>query len=871
MKKTFSILLTLALVLSFSVVAVPMGTVGASTSTINVSQPVQVTSDSHYERGQAIIYDGANYWLFYGRSVSVTATYEAATPPAPDTHDYKIYYKKASTVAGLASATPTLLNEVNNANIYLGEISAATNGGTGRIFVYGARDRDGAPGGQACDLYAFSTLNNGVSWNSYNYTSYGVSGVLPDGSAHHAAVNFGGQLWVAWHDGSGWASKYYSGGWHGPYDITTTGPGLGKFYVEGSNLYFVRATSGTQNIFQWNGSTWSQIDSATEAGAYDPTIYKIGSNYVCAYAPYISPKQWIKAKVGSSLSSLLSGGTQLAITFGGYGTTNTWVDMWPTGFTDNSGATYLFYTSERSPTDGSPTGASDEVAGNIWYLKVDWPVTNDHYTYIENAVDNASSGATIEVAAGTYAGATVDQDVTIEPKTGDVVTINDGPQHPAGFLRAGFWFQGFTGNGATIRGFQFAGTNQAGTTDDNLLDFAIFSRGANDVTVENNVITDTLQAITNWHGDRWQIRNNQITDLWTLNGGGIGILVGANDGTTVQDNTVSDNQISGTLYVYSGDGGGYDGTGIVLYTDFRWGGSGGIVTNTLVSGNDISMVSNNKGVVDFNGIELTDTNGNDANPSISNNQVVSNNIHGNSDDGIAVSAGTNNNDFNLNCIYGNLGWGVWYGGGLGPIDAEDNWWGDDSGPSVNGPGTGDAVSTNVDFDPWTGKVSSVSTTTSTGTASFASSSGGIANLKAVTPTPSGCPVALPHGVFNFTICCIPSGGTVTLTVTLPKNVPVGTRWWKYQNGTWDSLPNLSDNGDAIMVISLTDGGQGDGDLTVNGQITDDGGPGGGGAAVVGWETYPTNKARVLLPWIVLLAAIMAGAGFLVVRRRRAQG
>jgi len=44
----------------------------------------------------------------------------------------------------------------------------------------------------------------------------------------------------------------------------------------------------------------------------------------------------------------------------------------------------------------------------------------------------------------------------------------------------------------------------------------------------------------------------------------------------------------------------------------------------------------------------------------------------------------------------------------------------------------------------------------------------------------------------------------------------------------------------------------------------------GGGGAVGWETYPISKARVLLPWIALVAAIMAGASLLVLRRRRAQ-
>ena len=38
---------------------------------------------------------------------------------------------------------------------------------------------------------------------------------------------------------------------------------------------------------------------------------------------------------------------------------------------------------------------------------------------------------------------------------------------------------------------------------------------------------------------------------------------------------------------------------------------------------------------------------------------------------------------------------------------------------------------------------------------------------------------------------------------------------------------------------------------------------------VGWGTYPVDKLRVLLPWIALLAAVVAGASLLVVRHRRA--
>jgi len=202
-----------------------------------------------------------------------------------------------------------------------------------------------------------------------------------------------------------------------------------------------------------------------------------------------------------------------------------------------------------------------------------------------------------------------------------------------------------------------------------------------------------------------------------------------------------------------------------------------------------------------------------------------------------------------------------------PIDAENNWWGSSSGPyhATNLGGTGDDVSNNVDFDPWVGKP--VQTTTGTGPASFTSSSGWTVDVTPVVPP--GLPsVTFPHGMFSFKVVGLTPGQTVTVTITLPAPVPVGTLWWKYHNGQWYSLPNLDDDGDNIMVIQLTDGGSGDLDGVADGIISDPGGP--GNPMTVGWETSPISKSAVLAPWIALLAAIIAGAGLLVMRRRRAQ-
>jgi hypothetical protein len=74
-----------------------------------------------------------------------------------------------------------------------------------------------------------------------------------------------------------------------------------------------------------------------------------------------------------------------------------------------------------------------------------------------------------------------------------------------------------------------------------------------------------------------------------------------------------------------------------------------------------------------------------------------------------------NNDYGLYCdtdslpvvhnnnIEGNAHYGFYNDGSLGTIDAENNWWGDATGPyhpTHNPGGLGDEVSDYVDFDPW---------------------------------------------------------------------------------------------------------------------------------------------------------------------------
>jgi hypothetical protein len=215
------------------------------------------------------------------------------------------------------------------------------------------------------------------------------------------------------------------------------------------------------------------------------------------------------------------------------------------------------------------------------------------YVSIEEAVDVANPGDVIKVGRGEYAGCYLYKQVTIVGCGGTV--INSGPVHGSGLIQG---FRLMTGSdGSTFRKLTFT------------VDFAIMNGGAvDDVEVSHCTFLDTVQAVSNWGGCGWDITHNRITDLRTHSGGGIGILVADRFGGTVTDNLVAHNKITGTLHVWESDGGGYSGSGIVLYADFRWGMAGAeAIYDNVVRHNKVSLVSDNPEVVDVVAFELTDT------------------------------------------------------------------------------------------------------------------------------------------------------------------------------------------------------------------------------------------------------------------------
>lgn len=518
------------------------------------------------------------------------------------------------------------------------------------------------------------------------------------------------------------------------------------------------------------------------------------------------------------------------------------------------------------------------------------------YSTIQAAAGNASSGDTIVVAAGTYAGAIVDKHVAIVGAAGggSVITsgVHYGGSHPT--LTTAFRLDAGA-DGTEIRDFTIQ--CNAGSS----FYFGVFSRGVDDVTVDGLTVNDAVQGITNWGGSNWVITNNQVTDTVAAGGGGIAIFLGALPGNAspglevCQGNLVEAN----TMSSYSTEA-GYTAPGVCLVLDIRYNSipadlSGGEdVSNNRIVGNTITGTGNTNEV----GIEIGVCGaGGDAGKTaatmgiVHDNYVEDNTVHS-SDYGLyfyvvqdltvtgnnITSCATHGisiwDDFtgtiHFNSIAGNAH-GLYSDVSSRTIDARYNWWGANDGPDTVGPGSGDYVSTYVDYSSWTQQTA---TSTGTGTASFTASAGTITGMTSVSEgsLPAAAqatkPTSFPNGLFSFDITGLTPGQTVTVTITLPAG-SAPTQYWKYHasEGGWIQIPMTVVGPPNVITITLVDGGLGDDDGLPNGVIVDQGGPGGG---AVGWETYPVSKARVLLPWITLLVAIIAGAGLLAVRRRRVQ-
>ena len=189
-----------------------------------------------------------------------------------------------------------------------------------------------------------------------------------------------------------------------------------------------------------------------------------------------------------------------------------------------------------------------------------WHVPGDFAT-IQDAVDSAqvSNGDRILVDAGNYAGAILDRPLVIKGTDGTI--INSGVPYKAGSSLLTAFRLDEGADGAEVSHFTIPNDTAS------YYFFAIFARNVNQVSIHHLVITNSVQAITNYNGSEWQIAHNTITGTNAVNGGGIGILVNAWDGsqdsepdeTEANNNVIEHNYTDGMV----GDV-GFSGPGICL-------------------------------------------------------------------------------------------------------------------------------------------------------------------------------------------------------------------------------------------------------------------------------------------------------------------
>ena len=360
-------------------------------------------------------------------------------------------------------------------------------------------------------------------------------------------------------------------------------------------------------------------------------------------------------------------------------------------------------------------------AATTWYVDDDCGASPDGtvgnpYCTIQAAINAASPGDTITVSAGTYGEQLiVDESITLQGEDRGT-TIIEYPPAPV----SDQYLVLVKADDVTIKGFKILGHFATG----NMAAYIVHSQGTG-LIVENNEIQGFIGVFGNLINA--QIRNNIIgtnrKGIYIPGGNNIlNLLIEGNtiepaEGAgsyayncgaiymdnaidiTIQGNTMRDFSSSVDPSMTAGRGVEGSNNNHITISDNTFENSRDAITMWIVT--DIEIDGNTIANSDRYGINIKGQN----------IKIVNNEITGSGDSGVNIAEfaiSTQNVNVNFNNIVGNTNYGIkneW----SGEVDAENNWWGHASGPS--GPdgrttkkgkeiGKGDAVSANVDWDPW---------------------------------------------------------------------------------------------------------------------------------------------------------------------------
>jgi hypothetical protein len=718
-------------------------------ATIEVSQPTYLTSNDRYDRNPSIIYDGSNYWLFYTKADQPGLAVRGQGGYNPDADKYVVYFKKATSITGLASAAETelTLSRTNRPPSFDQRVVTAVYDGSG-IWVIASSGQSGTDRG----MYYYKYSSEGI-WTGPTILISDTG--VPRRGGHINAVYGSGTIYIVWECSDGTSDfRAYSiatSTLHTMVDISSDK--MPKITLMGTTLYVVSIEDGTSDIEVYSATAdttpsfthhSTAIPGAGLPSLYDPCIFNDGNNLYVFAAPYV-PANEQKYLVQTRYSSG-SWATQHRVTYGGYGSTYWW-EYWPIGYYDGMNL-YVFYTTESS----SPVYGDGEVA----YLKMDWNLSNDHYCYIPNAINQATSGDVINVAEGIYyetqlritksltlsgsgASSTIIDAQQNQPPDEGVVRVTSGTGGPV--LIQGFTIRNpgldlsygyrivlaayFTDAPVTVQNCRLIGISGLETYG-----FYVFqNHGTNAKVTITSSEFETLWAgvLGEMTKAAVEVSNNDFHDLFPL-------IEGSDTYTpyAVQFYDESGTHNDQLLEISGNNMHDYAGRGIQFYADV-----GAKYTNVEITNNVITSVGSSAGVQAgirfFNAAGDTDNGVYNALISANtitgaggaqskgiwligpnNNVTVQNNFIGNTGTGVATTSGSaefasglvvQNNSLTGNTIAVSNG----STDSTNIIDASGNWFG------VNTPaGVAMEVSSNVDYTPWLND----STDTNPGTLGF---------------------------------------------------------------------------------------------------------------------------------------------------------
>jgi hypothetical protein len=326
------------------------------------------------------------------------------------------------------------------------------------------------------------------------------------------------------------------------------------------------------------------------------------------------------------------------------------------------------------------------------------------YPTISAAVAAASPGATINVDPGVYnETVTINKPLTLDgaqagadasTRSGSNESVVQGPNGQTAFVVAA--------NDVTINGFTVQGN-----TSVNQFGAGIYIQpGESGTQIRDNIVQDNIVGLflsNSSATDQAVVANNLFRDN-TQPGAASGTDIYADQftaGSGMQNVLIENNTFTNSTFVENTWGIGISNTdGTHPFTNLQ------ILNNTFNNtGRDLYFFDTTNSVVSGNTFTgathyAIGILGGDSGLTIDSNNIEHNGTGILVEDDLGGSP-SSNVQVHFNNIVGNThGIVVQPGGYTGTLNAESNWWGSPSGPSGAGPGTGDSVSTGVDFANW---------------------------------------------------------------------------------------------------------------------------------------------------------------------------